>query len=127
MTEGLLIYLTPDQVTALARDLHAMPSAQWWLFDIASPDLLKVMRRSWGKAVERGNAPFQFAPEESTAFFAPLGWREITFRSALEEARRLHREMPMKWLWGTLARLSSAKRRARLRRFSGIALLERTD
>ncbi len=37
VTEGLLIYLTPDQVAALADDLAAQPSFRWWLLDIASP------------------------------------------------------------------------------------------
>jgi methyltransferase (TIGR00027 family) len=37
IAEGLLIYLTPEQVSALARDLHACPALSWWLIDIASP------------------------------------------------------------------------------------------
>jgi methyltransferase (TIGR00027 family) len=126
VSEGLLIYLTPEDVSDLARDLHAMPSARWWVIDLASPDLLKIMSRDWGKSVAAGNAPFRFAPAEGTRFFAPSGWRELEYRSALDEARRLHREMRLMWLWRFLGRLGSAARRERIRRFSGFVVLERT-
>jgi len=43
VSEGLLIYLTGEQVGALARDLNAQPSFAWWLIDLASPGLLKMM------------------------------------------------------------------------------------
>lgn len=125
VTEGLLIYLTAEQVAALATDLHAVPTFRWWLFDLANPRLLKYMNRTWGKVVAAGNAPFQFAPAEGPAFFARLGWRERTFRSTIAEAHRLHREMPMMWLWRWLIRISSARRREEAMRMSGQALFER--
>ena len=127
ITEGLLIYLEPAQVADLARALHAQPSFRWWLTDLASPRLLRIIARSWGNTLERGNAPFKFGPAEGTAFFEPLGWREIAFRSSLEEAHRLDREMPMMWLWRFLGRLSSARERAEVRRMSGYVLFERSD
>lgn len=127
VTEGLLIYLTPEQVGALARDLHAVPSLRWWLLDLASPDLVARLSRDWGRTLERGNAPFLFAPAEGTAFFRRFGWREREFRSSLEEARRLRREMPGMWLRRLLARFSSRERRERTWRTSGLVLLERED
>src|SRR2546422_39764 len=50
VTEGLLIYLTREQVAALADDLAAQPSFRWWLLDIASPGLLKMLEKTWGRA-----------------------------------------------------------------------------
>lgn len=126
VTEGLLIYLASEQVGALATDLHAVPVFWRWLIDIASPRLLKIMHKYWGRDLERGAAPFQFAPAEGTRFFEPFGWRELAFRSMMEEARRLNREMRMMWLWRLMSIFSSAKRRAEYRRFSGTVLLERT-
>lgn len=125
VTEGLLIYLTADQVASLARALHVQPAIRWWLTDIASPLLLKYMERTWGKAVRSGNAPFQFAIDDRAGFFEPLGWREHEFRSGMDEARRLDREMPMAWLWRFMMRLQSRKRREALRAMSGYLLLER--
>ncbi len=125
VTEGLLIYLEEPQVKSLARALHAVPSVRWWITDIASPQLLKLMEKYWGRNLEKGNAPFRFGPADSAAFFAPLGWREKEYRSMLGEARRLRREMPLAWLWRAMVMLSPAKR-AQMAKFSGTLLLERT-
>jgi methyltransferase (TIGR00027 family) len=125
VTEGLLVYLTADQVTTLASDLHAMPSFGWWLIDLGSPRLLKMMNKRWGHAVKEAKAPFQFAPAEGTEFFRPLGWRELQYRGTMEEAQRLKREMAMMWFWRFLGRFYPARTRAEFQRMSGIVLLGR--
>ena len=125
VTEGLLIYLDPEQVAALATDLHAQPSFQEWLIDLASPQLLKRMSRTWGKSLAEGGAPFKFAPAEGTDFFRPYGWREAQYRSTWEEARRLNRTMKGAWLWNLIGRLMPKSKRDEFRRFSGYVLLER--
>lgn len=126
VTEGLLIYLGDDGVAALASDLHDVPTFARWLIDLASPRLLKMMTRSWGKSLAAGNAPFRFAPASGTAFFTPYGWRELEYRSTTEEAQRLNREMRMMWLWRFLGRFYPARMRDEFRRMSGVVLLERT-
>jgi methyltransferase (TIGR00027 family) len=126
ISEGLLIYLTPDQVSALARDLHSQASFCWWLVDLAHPQLLKMMTKMWGGSVSAGNAPFLFAPEEGTGFFLPLGWREASFRSQMEESRRLKREMRGMWLYRVFSLFSSKKQREMWRRFASYVLFERT-
>jgi methyltransferase (TIGR00027 family) len=127
ITEGLLIYLTSEQVGGLARDLANQKSMLWWLVDIANPKLLAWMKRSWGKTVAKGNAPFLFAPKEGSEFFRQFGWKELAFRSSMVEAQRLNREMRGAWLWRIVARLMPAKRREEMKRMSGILLLERGD
>jgi methyltransferase (TIGR00027 family) len=126
VTEGLLIYLGEENVAALAQALHAQRSIKWWITDVASPMLLQLMRRMWGENVEAGRAPFRFGPEDSAAFFAPLGWREIEFRSGMEEAKRLDREMSLMWLWRILSYLGRPSRRRAMRKMSGYAMFERT-
>jgi methyltransferase (TIGR00027 family) len=127
VSEGLLVYLTPAEVGALAQDLHAQDSFRWWLIDIVRPEILKRMEKSWGKRVAEANAPFRFAPADSTDFFRRFGWREREFRSMMEESRRLKREIPMAWLWRILTRLQPPSRREKFRRMGGCALLERED
>ena len=127
ITEGLLIYLSEEEVTALAKALHRIPAARYWTTDIASPMLLEWMRKSWGKSVEKGNAPFKFGPEDSAAYFASVGWRETTYRSAMAEAQRLDREMRGMWFWRFMTRFMPAKRRAAMKKMSGFLLLERSD
>ena len=126
VSEGLLIYLAPEQVATLAADLATPPSFRWWLIDLASPGLLKMIEKSWGPILAAGNAPFRFAPAEGTRFFEPHGWREAEFRSTWDESIRLKRTMRLSWLWGLIGRFMSRKRREEARRFSGIVLFERS-
>ena len=125
VSEGLLIYLTSDDVGALARDLHAQPSFRWWLTDLANPRLLKLVERTWGSNLRAGNAPFRFAPAESTKFFAPFGWREAQFRSTWDEAKRLKRAMKGAAFWSLVMRFYPKRVREDMRRMSGTVLLER--
>jgi len=127
VTEGLLIYLTAKEVGDLATDLAQQPTFYLWLIDIASPRLLKIMERSWGKAVKAGNAPFKFAPAEGTDFYRPFGWREAEFRASMEEAHRMDREMKGMGFWRFLMRFYPKKLREEFRKMSGIVLLERND
>ncbi len=123
IAEGLLVYLEREGVEALAEDLRAVPSVEWWLVDLASPRVLVWMERSWGKQMAAGGAPFRFAPAEGTAFFAPFGWREEAYRSMGEEAERLHRTP---WWWPIakfLGHFQSATKREAARRMSGVVLL----
>ena len=125
VTEGLLVYLTSDQVAALATRLHREPRIASWLTDLASPLLLDMLKRSWQPSLSAAGAPLQFAPAEGTAFFAPLGWREAEFRSMWDESLRLRRTVPLAPLWRLVSRLRSKETRERYRRMSGIVLLER--
>ncbi len=124
ITEGLLIYLTAEQVADLAGALRDIARARYWLSDLASPMLLKFLERQWAPQLKAGNAPFQFGPAEGTAFFEPFGWREAEFRSTWTESFRLQRTMRGAWLWKFLSLLQSKKRQEASRRMSGIVLLE---
>jgi methyltransferase (TIGR00027 family) len=127
VTEGLLIYLSEDEVADLARDLHAQPHFEHWLIDLASPQLLKILTRSWGQGLEK--APFRFAPAAGTKFFEPFGWREREYRGTMDEAHRLKREMPSMRFWRFITRLTPAAKRAEVlemwSRMSGNVLFER--
>jgi methyltransferase (TIGR00027 family) len=123
VTEGLLVYLTPALVSALARDLHGQSSFIWWLTDLVGPRALEMLRRVWGPRL-RG-AAFRFGPADSTEFFNRLGWRELVFRSSQEEARRLHRGTPTALLSRLALLFSSAAFREEIRRLAGVALLAR--
>jgi O-methyltransferase involved in polyketide biosynthesis len=123
ISEGLLVYLQPEQVAKLATDLGRQASFHWWLIDLASPDLLKRLKKQWGKAMEK--SPMIFGPEESTKFFEPYGWIEKEYRNTFDESFRLKRTMPMAGFFKFLGRFSSKKTQERFKRFSGIVLLEK--
>jgi methyltransferase (TIGR00027 family) len=91
VTEGLLIYLSPEQVASLARDLAAVPPFRSWIIDLASPGLVKMMNERGGSMVAAAGAPFKFAPAEGPDYFVPLGWTPVKIASLLKTAGRLNR------------------------------------
>ena len=91
ISEGLIIYLTAEEVGALAKDLSIQASFQRWLLDLASPALLKLMQKKMGKPLEQADAPLKFGPEEGPDFFEPYGWRGIEAHSMFHTAGRLKR------------------------------------
>lgn len=125
VAEGLLIYLPPEQVDALGRDLASRPAFRHWLIDLAAPEMLRMLQKTWAPALAAGNAPMLFAPADGTRFFEVSGWREAEYRSMWSEATRLKRSMKGAWLWRFLMKLMPRARRERLARMSGIVLLER--
>ena len=131
VTEGLLIYLEPAQVQALAADLHQQPAFKRWLTDIASPSLLKMLARQGTTTADNtlpGNdsVQFKFAPAEHVEFFRPFGWKPGEYRDTATEARRLKRfEIPFMFkLMRTLMSVAPGGR-VKMRTFSGITALER--
>jgi len=128
ITEGLLIYLPETDVVPLARELHDVARARWWLTDLASPQLLKMLAKGWSPGGLRDNAPFVFGPAEGSAWFEPHGWRELEWRSSFGESLRLGRTLRGgTTLWKFLDKLQSNTRREAGRRMSGILLMGNKD
>jgi methyltransferase (TIGR00027 family) len=94
ITEGLLAYLTEQQVATLAKDLQQQTQLRWWLFDLASPFLLQQSRQHREQQIfdqyfADGQPTFLFAPEAGTQFFQPYGWQVREFRSIWSESQHL--------------------------------------
>jgi methyltransferase (TIGR00027 family) len=90
LTEGLLIYLDPETVKSLGRDLHARSEVSWWLHDLASPAIIEMMKKSFSPHLG-DSATFRFGPPEGVRFFKELGWRPVDVVSMVREARRIGR------------------------------------
>src|SRR5262245_51515162 len=123
LTEGLLIYLTEEQVASLAQDLSAISEFRLWLMDLVSPGLLKVLLRNYAGELSRAGVTMHFAPAAGPLFFAPLGWRPVEVHSILKEAARVGRLNPLLRL---AALLPESRGRQGARPWGGICLLERT-
>jgi methyltransferase (TIGR00027 family) len=89
ISEGLLAYLTDDQVRALASSLATQPAIQFWIIDLASPAVRAMMKKGMGRQLV--NAPMHFGPPNGVAFFEQLGWRVREIRQMMKEAVRIHR------------------------------------
>lgn len=90
LTEGLLVYLTRDEVSALGRDLAAQSSFRDWAIDLCSPGLLKMLQKNLAALSEAGS-PLKFGPEEGPEFFNASGWKAVEVYSMLKTAGRIKR------------------------------------
>jgi methyltransferase (TIGR00027 family) len=121
LSEGLLVYLTEPEVASLARDLATPPSFQRWATDLASPALVKMLRKKMGHQLDRANAPLKWGPREGPEFFVPYGWKPLEARSMIKTGLELNR-LPF-WM-RLFARLQSPAFHP-ARPWSGICLLGR--
>jgi methyltransferase (TIGR00027 family) len=121
ITEGLLIYLTAEDVAGLSKDLAAPPSFQSWILDIASPGLLRLLAKRMAKQLNEA-APFKFAPPEGPNFFIPYGWKPVDVQSLLKNAARLKR---LSLLFRLFALLPETEKSRRDRPWSGMCLLKK--
>jgi methyltransferase (TIGR00027 family) len=122
ITEGLLIYLSNDEVTVLAEDVAATHTFGHWVLDIASPGLLRLLQKEVGAELDRAAAPLKFAPVEGPAFFEPHGWRPVAVESPLKAAARAGR-LPLLLRFFALFPASAGPKGKRP--WSGICLFER--
>jgi methyltransferase (TIGR00027 family) len=126
ITEGLLIYLTADDVAGLAEDLHAAAHIQQWIADVLTPELLEWLLKTHFRTFATGSVQMRFAPPGGPAYFERFGWRARTVRKLTTESRRLKREMPRARLYRLLSALSPRSVRERYGKFESYLLaLER--
>lgn len=119
ITEGLVIYLTADAVGELAADLAAPASFRSWIVDIASPGLLRMLRKRMAAQLNQA-APFKFAPEEGPRYFERYGWKPAEVQSLLKNAAQLKR---LSFFLRLVALLPENKKSRRDRPWSGVCLL----
>lgn len=124
LTEGVIPYLSEEQVADLAEDLRAHPAFQFWIAEYFSPRTYRFLK-SEKRTRQMRNAPFLFFPEDWFGFFRKHGWvpRETKYLGV--ESERLGRKMPAPW-WASLVGLfMSRERKEEFKRFLGYVLFQR--
>ena len=91
LSEGLLIYMEPEHVAALARDLACGPHFQNWIVDLCSTIQLIVMQRTFDRQLSAANLAFKFGPPEGVDFFRPHGWEPKEVHGLLQTAADMNR------------------------------------
>jgi methyltransferase (TIGR00027 family) len=129
ITEGLLGYLSPNEVASLATDLYHQSSLRWWVLDLLPPvqqSSKPYAQKIFEQYFSSGGTAFQFMPKEGAAFFGRYGWQVVEVRSVWRESRRLKRSVWAAGLWEWLLRLFARQLWLRINA-SGIVLLERKN
>ena len=129
LTEGVIPYLSNDEVASLVTDVNTMDRAGLWIVDYFSRQMLEYRRGRTPHSMK--NAPFRFEPDDWFGFFRERGWQTRDVRYFSDEGRRVGRPPPLAvWMkiLMALSRLAAPRRmRAAWDRFAGYALLERMN
>ena len=127
LTEGVLPYLSVEEVAALADDLRAMDHARYWVVDYFHPAAMKF-RRGGGMGRALRNATFRFAPPDWFRFFQEHGWKPREIRYLSEESQLVGRPIPLpaalKVAIGVGRLFVGGDRADVFRKFMGYVLLE---
>jgi methyltransferase (TIGR00027 family) len=117
ITEGLLGYLTVENVAALARELHAQDSLEWWIMDFMDRRVTEWMREQLAPRMITGETTtLRFMPgNHQVDFLRSFGWEPVARKNFLDEGKRLNRPPPASWPADVVEALGR----------SGIALLKR--
>lgn len=122
LTEGVVPYLTEEQVAKLAEELGSQPRFSCWLAEYLSPlayGYLKAQPRTRIMA----NAPFRFFPPDWEGFFIKHGWAPREIRYASSVAMRFKRMPPMPWFARFMMKFVSKERMEQMRKMSGFMLM----
>ena len=122
LSEGLLIYLMPSDVRALAADLADAANFNHWVVDLVSPGLLDMLRQRMGDLVAQVGAPYVFGPAEGPPFFERCAWTPVEVKSLLQTARKLDR---LPFMFRMLAMLPESSGAQGTRPWAGVCLLAR--
>jgi methyltransferase (TIGR00027 family) len=122
--EGLLIYLDPEEVKSLTRDLASFNNFRYWILSVVSPGLLKMIQGQLGEKTAEAGAPMKFAPEEGPGFFHPHGWETLEVEGMLKNAAKLGR---LNLFMRLLALMPESKGKQGSSPWSGVCLMGRSD
>jgi methyltransferase (TIGR00027 family) len=123
VSEGLIVYLTAEQVGKLAEDLAKPASFRRWVFDLVSPGLLDMLQKGTHSQFTQDVPQLKFAPENGPNFFPPHGWKLVSATSMLKTAAGLKRLRPMLRLFSLFPEKPTKMGK---RPWSGACLMERT-
>jgi methyltransferase (TIGR00027 family) len=129
LTEGVIPYLTEEQVGALANDLHDHASFGAWVADYFGPQTFEY-RRKQGMDKAMKNAPFLFEPKDYFGFFRAHRWTAKEVRYLQPESIKLKRPMPLPLLLRIMfvifTLFMGAEKRREAQEFMGYVWFERT-
>lgn len=126
LTEGVIPYLSPDEVAMLAQDIFAHERFRYWIAEYIRKDIYKYLQ-SAEREGELKKTPFKFFPEEWYPFFAKFGWIEKETRFVSEIAAEFNRTMPMPLIGRIIVKLLPKRVREQALRSSGFVLFKRND
>ena len=124
LTEGVLPYLTEEQVSEFSQDLIRNPNIEYWICEYFSPKVYRFLKDPKRMKVLK-NAPFRFYPENWMSFFESRGWRLSRLQYYSEVSESLGRPTPVPYIFKLFEFVMGKQWAAPLKRMSGFMIWER--
>ena len=124
LTEGVLPYLTEEQVSELSEDLIRHSSFKYWICEYISEKSYRYLKDPKRMDALK-NAPFQFYPQDWMGFFGERDWHLIQSQFYTEVSEKLGRPTPMPKIFKLFEFVMGKKWAAPFKRMSGFLLWER--
>lgn len=124
LTEGVLPYLTEEQVSEFSQDLIRNPNIEYWICEYFSPKVYRYLKDPKRMKVLK-NAPFRFYPENWMSFFESRGWRLSQLQYYSEVSESLGRPTPVPYIFKLFEFVMGKQWAAPLKRMSGFMIWER--
>jgi len=126
LTEGVIPYLSPEEVAVLAQDLFAHERFCYWVAEYIRKDIYRYLQ-SAAREGELKNSPFKFFPQEWYPFFEKYGWVEQETRFISEIASEFNRTLPLPAFARFILMFVPRRVKEQALRSSGFVLFERAD
>jgi methyltransferase (TIGR00027 family) len=118
LTEGVLPYLSEEQVSELSNDMMRFPSFKFWICEYFSPKSYHVLKNpKQMKALK--HTPFRFFPEVWMDFFKSRGWKLVEIKYYVDTSEQLGRATPFPAIFKLISFFMGKKWALPFRRMSG--------
>ena len=124
LTEGVLPYLTEQQVSELSEDLIRHASFKYWICEYISEKTYRYLKDPKRMKVLI-NTPFQFYPKDWMGFFVGRGWLLKQPQFYTEISEKLGRATPLPKVFKFFELILGKKWAAPFKQMSGFLLWER--
>ena len=125
LTEGVLHYLSEEDVSMLAKHLLDVKTFEYWICDYVSPEAYRYLKSAQLRK-QLKNAPMKFFPPDWFGFFTERGWLREEIQYIQKTTADLGRPMPAPLIAKLLKPFMPRSLRERFLKASGYMILKRT-
>ena len=124
ITEGLIGYLSNDQVNNLSKDLFDTDGVKFWIMDYAQG---RFRKRKQTKDLKKilTHTPIQFDCDDPISFFKKTCWNLAENLFILDVADKIGRNLPPMFPWNLLIKLFPKKLRSIANQTYGYVMFEK--
>lgn len=126
VSEGLLVYLSEEEVNYLATDLSKQDNFCFWLYDISTPTALEFANNIYKETLEKANMKMQFALPQDKLYFDKYNFHEHSRKYTNEQAYKLNRYMKISFIDNLkYIFLTPKEEKERYRKMHSVVLLQK--